>query len=182
VFLPAPVREIAMLASALASLTVGSHAGRKRNEFTFAPMTEVAVLFAGIFVTMAPALAILDQRGATLGLVQPWHFFVASGAFSGVLDNAPTYLGFLAAAQSTASTLGLPVDVASVPGAYLAAISAGSVLMGANTYIGNGPNFMVKSMAESAGCPMPSFGRYAIMAIAVLLPVYFATALFVAHY
>jgi Na+/H+ antiporter NhaD/arsenite permease-like protein len=182
VFLPAPAREIAMIAAALASFTIGSRSGRNRNEFTFAPMTEVAVLFAGIFVTMAPALALLEQNGPALGLVEPWHFFVASGALSSVLDNAPTYLTFLTAAQSTASALGLPVGVVGVPVGCLAAISAGSVLMGANTYIGNGPNFMVKSMAESAGYRMPSFARYAMMAIAVLLPVYLATSLLVARY
>ena len=182
VFLPAPFRETAMIAAAFVSLTVGSRAGRIRNEFSFAPMTEVAVLFAGIFVTMAPALALLEQRGPALGLVEPWHFFVASGALSSVLDNAPTYLTFLTAAQSTASALGLPVGVVAVPVGYLAAISAGSVLMGANTYIGNGPNFMVKSMAESAGYRMPGFVRYAVMAIGVLLPVYLATSLLVAHY
>ena len=177
-----PFRETAMIAAAFVSLTVGSRAGRIRNEFSFAPMTEVAVLFAGIFVTMAPALALLEQRGPALGLVEPWHFFVASGALSSVLDNAPTYLTFLTAAQSTASALGLPVGVVAVPVGYLAAISAGSVLMGANTYIGNGPNFMVKSMAESAGYRMPGFVRYAVMAIGVLLPVYLATSLLVAHY
>jgi Na+/H+ antiporter NhaD/arsenite permease-like protein len=107
--------------------------------------------------------------------VAPWHFFLISGALSSVLDNAPTYLTFLTAAQSTASALGLPVSVAAVPASFLAAVSAGSVLMGANTYIGNGPNFMVKSMAESAGLRMPSFGRYALMAILVLSPVYVAT-------
>jgi len=181
-FLPSPVREAAMIAAAVASLTSGSRVGRDRNGFTFAPMTEVAVLFAGIFVTVAPALALLEQKGSALGLVKPWQFFVASGVLSGVLDNAPTYLAFLTAGQSTASALGLPANVVGVPGSYLAAISAGAVLMGANTYVGNSPNFMVKSMAEAAGYRMPSFARYAVMAIAVLLPVYLATALLVALY
>jgi Na+/H+ antiporter NhaD/arsenite permease-like protein len=182
VFLPSPVREIAMMVASLASLTSGNRSGRKRNQFTFAPMTEVAVLFAGIFVTMAPALMLLERTGPDLGLVEPWHFFVASGVLSSVLDNAPTYLTFLTAAQSTASALGLPVNVVAVPVGYLAAISAGSVLMGANTYIGNGPNFMVKSMAESAGYRMPGFARYAMMAVVVLLPVYLVTSLMLAHY
>jgi Na+/H+ antiporter NhaD/arsenite permease-like protein len=114
--------------------------------------------------------------------VAPWHFFFVSGALSSVLDNAPTYLTFLTAAQSTASALGLRVDVVGVPANLLAALSAGSVLMGANTYIGNGPNFMVKSMSEAAGYRMPSFGRYAMMAILILSPIYAVTAILVSLY
>jgi Na+/H+ antiporter NhaD/arsenite permease-like protein len=176
VFLPSPLRELAMVAAATASLLVGDKQPRRKNAFSFAPIAEVGILFAGIFVTMAPALALLEQKGPALGLVEPWHFFVGAGTLSSVLDNAPTYLSFLTAAQSTASRLGLAVGVAAVPVSYLAAISAGSVLMGANTYIGNGPNFMVKSMAESAGYRMPSFVRYAICATALLAPLYVATA------
>ena len=182
VFLPTPLREVVMVLSALASLLLGRQTGRKKNDFVFPPITEVAILFAGIFVTMAPALMLLEQKGPALGLVLPWHFFLVSGALSSVLDNAPTYLTFLTAAQSTASALGLSVSVVSVPASFLAAVSAGSVLMGANTYIGNGPNFMVKSMAEASGYRMPSFGRYALMAIAVLSPIYVATALLVGLY
>jgi Na+/H+ antiporter NhaD/arsenite permease-like protein len=152
------------------------------NGFSFAPIAEVAILFAGIFVTMTPALLLLEQHGPSLGLSAPWHFFFVSGALSSVLDNAPTYLTFLTAAQSTATSLGLVADVVSVPASLLAAVSAGSVLMGANTYIGNGPNFMVKSMAEAAGYRMPSFGRYAVMAILVLSPVYAVTAILVGLY
>lgn len=176
VFLSSPFREIAMVFAGLASLLLGDRKSRAKNQFSFGPIAEVGILFAGIFVTMAPALAMLEQRGPSLGLVEPWHFFAASGALSSVLDNAPTYLSFLTAAQSTASGLGLPAEVAAVPMTYLAAISAGSVLMGANTYIGNGPNLMVKSMAESAGYRMPSFVRYAISATALLTPLYIATA------
>lgn len=182
VFLPSPLREGVMILSAFGSLVLGSRTGRRNNDFVFAPIAEVAILFAGIFVTMAPALVLLEQKGPALGLVAPWHFFLVSGALSGVLDNAPTYLTFLSAAQSTAGALGLSVAVASVPASFLAAISAGSVLMGANTYIGNGPNFMVKSIAESSGYRMPSFGRYALMAILVLSPIYVATALLVGLY
>ena len=182
VFLPSPAREIVMGLSGVASLLLGRQTARSKNTFTFAPIAEVAILFAGIFITMAPALALLEGKGPALGLSAPWHFFLVSGALSSVLDNAPTYLTFLTAAQSTASALALPVSVVSVPASFLAAISAGSVLMGANTYIGNGPNFMVKSMAESAGCPMPSFGRYALMALVVLSPIYVVTALLVNLY
>jgi Na+/H+ antiporter NhaD/arsenite permease-like protein len=182
VFLPTPWRELVMAGAALASLFLGSRQAREKNEFGFGPIAEVAILFAGIFVTMAPALMLLEHKGPSLGMVEPWHFFLGSGALSSVLDNAPTYLSFLTAAQSTAAALNLPVSVVSVPAAYLAAISAGSVLMGANTYIGNGPNFMVKAMAESAGYRMPSFAKYAVLAIAVLFPVYLATSWIVTLY
>jgi Na+/H+ antiporter NhaD/arsenite permease-like protein len=182
VFLPSPAREIVMVLSGVASLLLGKQTARSKNAFAFAPIAEVAILFAGIFITMAPALALLEGKGPALGLSAPWHFFLVSGALSSVLDNAPTYLTFLTAAQSTASALALPVSVVGVPASFLAAISAGAVLMGANTYIGNGPNFMVKSMAESAGCPMPSFGRYALMALVVLSPIYVVTALLVNLY
>ncbi len=182
VFLPSPAREAVMVASAIASLFVGDRHARKMNDFTFAPIAEVAILFAGIFVTMTPALVLLEQRGPALGLSAPWHFFLVSGVLSSVLDNAPTYLTFLTTAQSTAASMGLAVDVVSVPASLLAAISAGSVLMGANTYIGNGPNFMVKSMAESSGYKMPSFGGYAVAAVLVLSPVYAVTALLIGLY
>ncbi|WP_005031367.1 sodium:proton antiporter [Holophaga foetida] len=182
VFIPTPYREIVMVASAIASLKLGSSTGRTRNEFNFGPIIEVAILFIGIFVTMAPALTLLEHTGPSLGLTKPWHFFLVSGGLSSVLDNAPTYLTFFTTAQATASSLGLPTSVVGIPANLLAAISAGSVLMGANTYIGNGPNFMVKSIAESAGYRMPSFFRYAVMAIAVLLPIYLVTAWIIPSY
>jgi Na+/H+ antiporter NhaD/arsenite permease-like protein len=182
VFLPSPIRELTMIVAIIASLKLGSRSARNKNAFSFGPIVEVAILFAGIFVTMAPALALLEEKGPALGLVAPWHFFLVSGALSSVLDNAPTYLTFLTAAQSTASSLGLPLGVASVPASLLAAVSVGSVLMGANTYIGNGPNFMVKSIAESSKYRMPSFGRYALMAIAVLSPLYLVTAFLIGFY
>jgi Na+/H+ antiporter NhaD/arsenite permease-like protein len=182
VFLPSPWRELVMIVAALASLRFGDRQARQRNGFAFAPIAEVAILFAGIFVTMTPALLLLEHHGPALGLVAPWHFFAVSGALSSVLDNAPTYLTFLTAAQSTAKSLGLPLEVVAMPGSLLAAISAGAVLMGANTYIGNGPNFMVKSLAESAGYRMPSFARYAALAILILTPVYLVTAVLVTLY
>jgi Na+/H+ antiporter NhaD/arsenite permease-like protein len=182
VFLPSPARELLMVISAAGSLLLGPQTSRRRNAFSFAPMVEVAVLFAGIFVTMSPALVLLESTGPALGLTKPDHFFFVSGALSSFLDNAPTYLTFLTTAQSTAAHLQLPTSVVSVPGSYLAAISAGSVLMGANTYIGNGPNFMVKSIAEGAGYRMPSFGRYAVLAVVILSPVYAVTAFLVGLY
>lgn len=170
VFLPFPYREGAMLALALLSLKFGSHDARTKNEFSFGPIIEVAVLFAGIFITMVPALELLRVHGKSLGLVAPWQYFLTTGALSSVLDNAPTYLTFLSAAQG----LGLPADIVGVTTAHLVAISAGAVLMGANTYIGNGPNFMVKAIADSAGYKTYNFLKYAGKATLTLTPVYIA--------
>lgn len=171
VFLPTPYREIVMWAAAGSSLAFGSKNARKDNEFAFGPIVEVAILFAGIFVTMVPALQLLEAHGAELGIRQPWQFFVVTGALSSVLDNAPTYLTFVATAQG----LNLPPEVLGIPHLYLLAISAGAVLMGANTYIGNGPNFMVKAIADFAGYKTFSFMRHAGAAIAVLMPGYLLT-------
>lgn len=178
VLLPSPYRELCMLALSAASLWLAPKQGRVANEFTFGPIYEVAILFAGIFITMIPALALLETHGKSLGLVAPWHFFLASGSLSSVLDNAPTYLTFLSAAQG----LKLTPDVVSVPTAFLAAISAGSVLMGANTYIGNGPNFMVKAIADASGYRTASFGRHAVAAILVLSPVYVFAVIWLSYW
>ena len=137
------------------------------------PITEVAVLFFGIFLTMIPALELLRLRGAELGVRQPWQFFWATGALSSFLDNAPTYLAFLALGQG----LGLANEVVGVPDAILAAISVGAVAMGANTYIGNAPNFMVKSIAEEAGVKMPSFFGYMLYSGMVLIPLFVAVTI-----
>jgi Na+/H+ antiporter NhaD/arsenite permease-like protein len=168
VFLPTPYREGGMAVLAMVSLWLGGRSAREANGFTFGPIVEVSILFAGIFVTMIPALRLLALHGSRLGLVHPWQYFVASGSLSSVLDNAPTYLTFLSAAQG----MGLHADTVGIPNAFLAAISAGSVLMGANTYIGNGPNFMVKAIADECGCKTASFGRYAAAAVLTLSPVY----------
>jgi Na+/H+ antiporter NhaD/arsenite permease-like protein len=150
------------------SLAITPRAVREGNRFTFHAILEVAALFAGIFLTMLPALDVLRARGGTLGLVSPWQFFWATGLVSSVLDNAPTYLTFLAVAQS----LGLRPDVVGVSEEVLAAISVGAVFMGANTYIGNGPNFMVRAIAEERGVKMPSFAGYMAYSGAVLLPLF----------
>ncbi len=128
----------------------------------------MAVLFFGIFLTMIPALELLRLRGAELGVRQPWQFFWAAGTLSSFLDNAPTYLTFLALGQG----LRLADEVAGVPQAILAAISVGAVAMGANTYIGNAPNFMVKSIAEEAGIEMPTFAGYTLYSATILLPLF----------
>jgi len=167
-FLRAPYRELAMVAVSALSLALTSRAVREANRFTFHAIAEVAALFAGIFVTMLPALDVLHAHGRDLGLTQPWHFFWSAGLLSSFLDNAPTYLTFVAIAQS----LGLPAEVAGMTHQVLAAISAGAVFMGANTYIGNGPNFMVRSIAEERGIKMPSFLGYMGYSGAVLIPVF----------
>lgn len=174
------VREVIMVAMAALSLTVGAKAPRRWNEFTWAPIVEVAVLFAGIFVTMIPALAILEARGEELGLTQPWQYFWLTGTLSSFLDNAPTYLTFTSLAQGTLGVPGLAglmsttatAGAAAAPAAFLAAISCGAVFMGANSYIGNAPNFMVKSIAEHSDVRMPSFFGYMGYSAAVLLPVF----------
>jgi Na+/H+ antiporter NhaD/arsenite permease-like protein len=154
--LPAPWREAAIVALGALSLWLTPARIRRDNAFSWGPMVEVAVLFAGIFVTMIPALELLRLRGGELGVQAPWQFFWASGLLSSFLDNAPTYLAFLALGQG----LRLPGEIVGVPAAILAAISVGSVAMGANTYIGNAPNFMVKAIAEEAGVKMPGFFGY----------------------
>ncbi|HEX5528253.1 MAG TPA: sodium:proton antiporter [Methylomirabilota bacterium] len=166
--LHAPVREIAILGLAAISLWQTPRQIRRANQFTAYPMVEVAALFFGIFLTMIPALELLHLRGAELGVREPWQFFWVAGGLSSFLDNAPTYLTFLALAQG----LGLAGDVVGVPHSILAAISLGSVAMGANSYIGNAPNFMVKAIAEAAGVRMPSFLGYMVYSGAVLLPLF----------
>src|SRR6266508_2869581 len=165
-----PVREVAIAALAGISFWRAPRSIRRANGFTTYPIIEVAVLFFGIFLTMIPALELLQERGGELGVRQPWQFFWTAGALSSVLDNAPTYLAFLALGQG----LGLANEVAGVPHAILVAISVGAVAMGANTYIGNAPNFMVKSIAEEAGVKMPSFFGYLLYSALILVPLYLA--------
>ena len=136
------------------------------NEFSWGPILEVAILFLGIFLTMIPALAYLRAIAGSLPLNE-YTFFGFTGALSSVLDNAPTYLTFFEmGTQMPGETL-----VAGVPTLYLEAISLGAVTCGAITYIGNGPNFMVKAIAEERGIVMPSFGRYVVWACAYLVPI-----------
>lgn len=168
VFAATPIREGLMLLMAVLSLIFGSKAARRHNRFNWHPIEEVAILFAGIFITMAPALAILHQIGPSLGVDQPWEFFWMTGSLSSFLDNAPTYLTFFTLAQS----INIGNSIAGVNEQILVAISAAAVLMGANTYIGNGPNFMVKSIADHYGVKMPSFFGYFFRALAVMVPLY----------
>ena len=163
------LREAVLVGIVLLSLLLGDERIRADNGFTYGAILEVAALFLGIFVCMQPALAILHERGASLGLSSPRSFFWASGSLSSVLDNAPTYLVFFKAAQA------LPAagpTMAGVEVGRLAAVSLGAVFLGAMTYIGNGPNFMVKAIAEQSGVRMPSFFGYLLYSFGILLPVF----------
>jgi Na+/H+ antiporter NhaD/arsenite permease-like protein len=171
---PAPFREMAMLAMALLSLRFTPKGLRARNKFTFYPIAEVAILFAGIFITMEPVLRLLSLRGSELGLTRPYQFFWATGLLSSFLDNAPTYLTSFSLAESVtrnAVASSLPA-IAGVRVDLLRAISCGAVFMGAMTYIGNAPNFMVKSLAEEQGVRVPHFLGYMAYSALVLLPLF----------
>lgn len=152
------------------SLALGSPRVRNENKFSYGAIVEVAALFIGIFICMQPALQILDVNGPTLGINTTTRFFWFTGALSSVLDNAPTYLVFFETAKTlpdrgVAEMAGVAVD-------HLAAISLGAVFMGANTYIGNGPNFMVKTIAEKSGIKMPSFFGYMVYSFSILIPLF----------
>jgi Na+/H+ antiporter NhaD/arsenite permease-like protein len=168
--LPGGWREAAIVGAGVLSRITTPAALYRENRFTAAPMLEVAVVFLGIFLTMIPALELLRTHGAALGVAEPWQFFWATGALSAFLDNAPTYLAFLAIAQG----LGLPDQVVGVSHGVLAGISLGAVCLGANSYIGNAPNFMVRAIAEEEGVAMPGFFGYMAYAAAILLPLFAA--------
>ncbi|MCA9242492.1 MAG: sodium:proton antiporter [Phycisphaerales bacterium] len=168
-------RELVQLALTGASLALTSKVLRKENEFNYAAILEVACLFIGIFITMQVPLEILNTYGSQLGLTEPWQFFWATGVLSSFLDNAPTYVVFF----ETARTLPLPETGAlelagggAISATLLVPIAAASVFMGANSYIGNGPNFMVKTIAEQAGVRMPSFFGYMMYSGAILIPAF----------
>jgi len=178
------VRELVIFLLALLGYFGGSGERRAKNVFTFTPIIEVAVLFAAIFVTMTPVLEMLNAwaQRPDFALTKPWHFFWASGTLSSVLDNAPTYLAFAASAaglQGVAPHGAYIGTLALDPGAakLLAAISTGSVFMGANTYIGNAPNFMVRAIAEENGIKMPSFFGYLAYSVGILLPLFVLVSL-----
>ena len=172
-FLPQVLREIVMLTAVALSIYFTSVALREENSFTYHPIIEVAVLFAGIFVTMVPVMKILEVSGSQLGISEPWQFFWVTGILSSFLDNAPTYLIFFSSAQSIAQAQGTVQGlIAGVPELYLKAISVGAVLMGANTYIGNGPNFMVKAICEENDVNMPSFFGYMLWSTIILFPLF----------
>ncbi len=169
------LREIVQLLLVGLSLFLGGEHLRRHNHFNYFAILEVAALFFGIFITMQPALQILDVLGPKLLLRTPTHFFWATGGLSSFLDNAPTYVVFFTAAKALTHANGLADPVAGVSRTLLAAVSLGSVFMGANTYIGNGPNFMVKSIAEQSGVKMPSFFGYMVYSICILIPLLILT-------
>jgi Na+/H+ antiporter NhaD/arsenite permease-like protein len=172
---PKGIQESLMVLMAVLSYYTTPRSIHEANHFHFHPIAEVAALFLGIFITMIPALEILNARGASLDLRAPWHYFWLSGALSSFLDNAPTYLTFTAMASGLVGgdVENLSTLLHSVAGeALLTAISCGSVFMGANTYIGNGPNFMVKSIAEHNGIKMPSFAGYMVYSCSILIPLF----------
>jgi Na+/H+ antiporter NhaD/arsenite permease-like protein len=179
------LREGLLLALTASSwfFTPRNSAIRQANEFNFGAIQEVACLFLGIFVCMQTPVEFLQARGPELGLKTPIGFFWASGTLSSFLDNAPTYVVFFETAKSLAQSAGLSAAGAlALPGGaialeHLMAISLGSVFMGSMTYIGNGPNFMVKAIAESRGVKMPSFFAYMLWSIGILLPTFFALTL-----
>ncbi|HXQ20276.1 MAG TPA: sodium:proton antiporter, partial [Candidatus Acidoferrales bacterium] len=178
---PSPLREAAFGVIIALSLLLTPREVRDANTFHYGPLKEVALLFFGIFATMGPAIRYLEQIAPSLPVGRPVGLFFMSGALSSVLDNAPTYLVFasLAAARAGFGTnLGALAQHAPE---LLAAVSVGSVFMGANTYIGNGPNLLVKAVAEGAGSSsvaMPDFLAYASIAILILAPLYACIAWF----
>ena len=177
------VRNLIMVLMGLVSLSLTPNALRKENDFSWFPIAEVAYLFAGIFATIVPALAILKagSEGELAFLLnrvsEPVHYFWITGGLSSFLDNAPTYLTFFNSAlgkffagRAELEAVGLLIEQQRI---YLEAISVGAVFMGANTYIGNAPNFMVKSIAEEAGIPMPSFFGFMFKySLPILIPLF----------
>ena len=185
-------RDVLIVVMGLLSLRFTPFSGelRQANEFSWEPIEEVAKVFAGIFMTIIPALAILKagENGALRGLIgaikEPIHYFWITGTLSSFLDNAPTYLTFFNTALGqlhlteamVPEILSTPFD--SLPKDHqtfvnlLTAISVGAVFMGANTYIGNAPNFMVKAIAEQSGIRMPSFFGYMIWSVGILVPLF----------
>jgi Na+/H+ antiporter NhaD/arsenite permease-like protein len=173
---PEHLREAVLLALAGLSMLTTPGEVRRANRFTFSAIGEVAALFLGIFITMQAPIEILHAQGPSLGLTAPWQFFWASGGLSSFLDNAPTYLVFFETANSLTNAPGHGI-LNLLSGQYiradlLVAVSLGAVFMGANTYIGNGPNFMVKTIAEERGVKMPSFFGYMLYSVGVLIPLF----------
>ena len=169
---PALIEIVIILLAAFLSFKTTDKQIRIRNHFTWGAIQEVAVLFIGIFITMQPALMLLKAVGPNLGVTEPAEMFWATGALSSFLDNTPTYLVFLTTAGTLAFTNGITTTLGTVPTKILSAISCGAVFMGANTYIGNAPNFMVKAISDENGVKMPSFFGYMLWSVAFLVPVF----------
>jgi len=173
VFLPDKflLRELVMLGAAAASYRLTPQVVHDENHFGFGPIKEVAFLFIGIFATMMPALDYLRMHGQEFGVVHPLQYYFACGALSSVLDNAPTYVNFLQLAQATSGTAN-PVHLLGAQPLLVIGVSLGAVFFGAMTYIGNGPNLMVKSIAHDAGVRCPTFFGYILKySLPILLPI-----------
>lgn len=166
------IEVILILVAAFLSFRTTKKEIRMANHFTWGAIKEVGILFVGIFITMQPALMILKQVGANLGLSKPFEMFWVTGALSSFLDNTPTYLVFLTTAGAMNFSEGIATAVGILPQTMLLAISCGAVFMGANTYIGNAPNFMVKAIADENGIRMPSFFGYLWWSVRFLIPVF----------
>ena len=165
------LHNIILLAAFLSFKTTDSSI-RTKNHFTWGAIKEVAVLFIGIFITMQPALMLLKSVGPNLGISEPYQMFWATGTLFSFLDNTPTYLVFLTTAGTLGLTGGITTALGQISVNLLEAISCGAVFMGANTYIGNAPNFMVKSMSDENGVRMPSFFGYMAWSLTFLIPVF----------
>jgi len=195
------LRELIMIGAAVLSYKLTPKVVHEENQFTFGPIKEVASLFIGIFLTMMPALGYISEHGAEFGVKKPLQYYAASGSLSAVLDNAPTYATFLELAKTTAQSerpADFPAPNASLSDTEKAArergvvqaliahpvdkllviaVSLGAVFFGAMTYIGNGPNFMIKSIADSAGVKTPSFFGYIFKySLPILLPILLLSA------
>ena len=169
---PSLIEIVIILLAAFLSFKTTDVSIRRENHFTWGAIREVAVLFIGIFITMQPALMLLKANGARLGITEPFQMFWTTGVLSSFLDNTPTYLVFLTTAGALGLGEGMATSLGVVPVKMLLAISAGAVFMGANTYIGNAPNFMVKSIADENGIRMPSFFGYLLWSFIMLFPVF----------
>lgn len=170
-------REGAMFLLTVASVWLTKKQVRDENKFTYGPILEVAALFCGIFITMIPATMQLQAKGAALGVTEPWQYFWVTGILSSFLDNAPTYVTFAAMACANVAECTSAEELGTLAASQdgfplMVAISCGAVFMGANSYIGNGPNFMVRAIAVENGYKMPSFFGYMAWAAIILLPVF----------
>jgi Na+/H+ antiporter NhaD/arsenite permease-like protein len=169
---PSLIECVIILLAAFLSFKTTPQEIRRKNHFTWGAIKEVAMLFVGIFLTMQPALRLLKQLGPEMGINTPAQMFWAAGALSSFLDNTPTYLVFLTTAGTLGFTSGIVTSLGTVPVQMLMAISCGAVFMGANSYIGNAPNFMVKALSDENGIRMPSFFGYMKWSIGILIPVF----------
>ncbi|MDD4847726.1 MAG: sodium:proton antiporter [Bacteroidales bacterium] len=167
------LREIILIVLIVLSVFTTPKSIRSANKFTWTPILEVAAVFLGIFITMVPALLYLKENAGSLGLQYPWQFFYSTGALSSFLDNAPTAVAFHGVALGLVEQGITPAEVAGISEILLKTISLAAVFFGAMTYIGNGPNFMVKAIAEESGIKMPGFFGYMIrFSLVVLLPIF----------